>query len=118
MWQSQLKNKGGFSVEKEVLDAAKADFTSERVSDVETLSTIQAIYRKEGYILDPHSAIGVAAALRSAEAAPGVHTLALATAHPAKFSVSISRAIFNLFILFWEHKIVYRKPKTLTNGLC
>ncbi|KAL8862965.1 MAG: hypothetical protein Q9178_000907 [Gyalolechia marmorata] len=93
MWQSQLKNKGGFSVEKEVLDAAKADFTSERVSDVETLSTIQKIYRKAGYILDPHSAIGVAAALRSAEAAPGVHTLALATAHPAKFSNAVELAL-------------------------
>ena len=87
-WQSELKSKGGFRVEGEVLDAAKADFSSERVSDAETLSTIQHIYGKGGYVLDPHSAVGVTAALRSAEAAPGVHNVALATAHPAKFSVS------------------------------
>lgn len=87
-WQSELKAKGGFRVGKEILDLAKADFSSERVSDTETLSTIHDIYRKGGYILDPHSSIGVTAALRSAEAAPGVFIVALATAHPAKFSVS------------------------------
>lgn len=75
-------------MEPEVLDAAKADFTSERVSDAQTVATIQDIYRKGGYVLDPHSAIGVTAALRAAEKEPGVHSLALATAHPAKFSVS------------------------------
>lgn len=87
-WQSELKTKGGFSVDKKVLEAAKNDFTSERVSDTETLSTIRDVYRHGGYVLDPHSAIGVTAAQRSAKAAPGPHLLALATAHPAKFSVS------------------------------
>ncbi|KAL8933072.1 MAG: hypothetical protein Q9211_005980 [Gyalolechia sp. 1 TL-2023] len=92
-WQTKLKSKGGFSVEPKVLDSAKADFASERVSDPETLSTIQDIYRKGGYILDPHSAIGVTAAFRSAEAAPGVHNVALATAHPAKFSNAVGLAL-------------------------
>lgn len=109
-WQSELKYKGGFSVEKKVLDAAKADFASERVSDAETLSTIQDVYRKTGYVLDPHTAIGVTAALRSAEAAPGVYNVALATAHPAKFSVSILRAISTCLN---NPRSVGRKPETL-----
>ncbi|KAL8930730.1 MAG: hypothetical protein Q9208_000271 [Pyrenodesmia sp. 3 TL-2023] len=92
-WQIELKSKGGFSVEKSVLDAAKADFSSERVSDAETLSTIRDIYREKGYVLDPHSAIGVTAALRSAAAAPGVYNVALATAHPAKFSNAVELAL-------------------------
>ena len=71
-----------------MLQAAKADFTSERISDKQTVATIQEVYRRGGYVLDPHSAIGVTAALRVAEKVPGVHSLALATAHPAKFSVS------------------------------
>lgn len=86
-------------MDEKVLEAAKADFSSERVSDKQTVSTIQDIYRKRGYVLDPHSAIGVTAALRSAEKAPGVHSLALATAHPAKFSVSGS-SCSTLFIGF------------------
>lgn len=98
-WQTNLKTKGGFSVDNEVLEAAKADFASERVSDAETIATIRDVYRwpntpgSKGYILDPHSAIGVTAALRSAEAAPGVYNVALATAHPAKFSSAVEMAL-------------------------
>ena len=99
-WQTDLKTKGGFGVEQKVLDTAKKDFTSERVSDVETVATIREVYRwsntrdsKKGYLLDPHSAIGVTAALRSVEAAPGVHNVALATAHPAKFRNAVEMAL-------------------------
>ncbi|KAL9600694.1 MAG: hypothetical protein Q9219_003024 [cf. Caloplaca sp. 3 TL-2023] len=98
-WQTDLKTRGGFSVEEKVLEAAKAHFSSERVSDAETISTIRDVYRgvstvgSKGYILDPHSAIGVAAALRSAEKSPEIHHLALATAHPAKFSHAVELAL-------------------------
>ncbi|KAF6229632.1 hypothetical protein HO173_011487 [Letharia columbiana] len=44
-WQTQLKTNGGFSVEKQVLDAIRADFAAERVSDVETITTIRDVYR-------------------------------------------------------------------------
>ncbi|KAL8822859.1 MAG: hypothetical protein Q9191_006415 [Dirinaria sp. TL-2023a] len=98
-WQTSLKTKGGFSVEEKVLNAAKAHFVPERVSNVETVTTIRDAYRgrntsdSKGYILDPHSAVGVAAALRSAKAAPNVHNVALATAHPAKFSHAVELAL-------------------------
>jgi threonine synthase len=98
-WQTDLKTKGGFSVEKKVLDAAKANFASERVSDEETVAAIRDVYRwpktpgEKGYILDPHSAIGVAAALRAAKATPDVVNVALATAHPAKFSHAVEMAL-------------------------
>jgi threonine synthase len=100
-WQTALKSKGGFSVEQEVLDAVRAEFSSERVSDVETLATIRDVYQwpyadnsgSNHYVLDPHSAVGVAAALRSAEAAPGIHYVALSTAHPAKFSRAVEMAL-------------------------
>ena len=100
-WQTSLKSQGGFSVEQKVLDAVKADFGSERVSDAETLTTIHDVYQwpnvgatgKSGYILDPHSAVSVAAALRSADSAPGIHNVALSTAHPAKFSQAVELAL-------------------------
>jgi threonine synthase len=100
-WQTALKSKGGFSVEQELLDAVRAEFSSERVSDEETLATIRDVYQwpytdssgSNHYVLDPHSAVGVAAALRSAEAAPGIHYVALSTAHPAKFSHAVERAL-------------------------
>ena len=98
-WQSDLRTKGAFSVDQEILDAAKKDFVSERVSDQETISIIRDVYRwpstpgDGGYILDPHSAIGVTAALRSTRETRGVHHVALATAHPAKFSRAVEMAL-------------------------
>ena len=99
-WQHALKTKGGFRVEKEVLEVARKHFASERVSDAETLTTIREVYGwpnngSKGYILDPHSAVGVAAALRLAETPPGGCDVALSTAHPAKFSRAVEMALAN-----------------------
>ncbi|KAL8725960.1 MAG: hypothetical protein Q9166_007037 [cf. Caloplaca sp. 2 TL-2023] len=111
-WLGELKSDGGFRVEPTILEAAKADFESERVSDKETVATIRNIYSAKcpaastskgtkgtvsngGYVLDPHSAIGVAAAQRSVIRAPppDTHHIALATAHPAKFSNAVEMAL-------------------------
>lgn len=113
-WLNELKTNGGFGVDAAILDAAKRDFESERVSDQETLATIKDIYSIKspatthrggassdgvslngGYILDPHSAIGVCAARRSAQRAapPTTHHISLATAHPAKFSSAVEEAL-------------------------
>jgi threonine synthase len=101
-WLKDLKSKGGFSVHSEILAAAKRDFDSERVTDQQTIETIKEIYgstgaTSKGYILDPHSAIGVAAALRSIKIAPPAetHHIALATAHPAKFANAVDLALKN-----------------------
>ena len=52
---------------------------------------IKKCYEQEGYILDPHTAVGVAVAERFADKA--VPTICLATAHPAKFTAAIEQAI-------------------------
>ena len=49
------------------------------------------LFRATGQLIDPHSAIGVAAA-RAKRAAPEVPVVALATAHPAKFPDAVERA--------------------------
>ena len=46
------------------------------------------------YILDPHSAIGIAASIRSgARTGASTHHISLATAHPAKFSSAVEMAL-------------------------
>ena len=103
-WQSDLKSKGGFSVTKEVFEAAKESFLSTRISDPETLATIKTFYSPpssvpgfESYLLDPHSAVGVAASLRSMTEEGGMppttHTVSLATAAPAKFADAVKLAL-------------------------
>jgi threonine synthase len=70
--------------------AARALLSGHRVDDAMTLDTIADTYRRSGLLIDPHTAVAVAAAQREpAEAAPIV---ALATAHPAKFPDAVERA--------------------------
>lgn len=111
-WLDDLKFRGGFSVPQSVLEAAKEDFESERVSDDQTLAMIATTYsqgspaatsdasrgttglsHKGKYILDPHSAVGVHVARNSLQDAPDIAHIALATAHPAKFSAAVQEAL-------------------------
>lgn len=64
-------------------------FEAHAIDDDATLACIARIHRQSGYILDPHSAVGVASA--EAVAAPGI-TVTLATAHPAKFPEAVIEA--------------------------
>jgi threonine synthase len=92
-WHVQLKSKGGFSVNPEILALAQRDFESERVTDAQTTETIAAFYDSAKYVLDPHSAVGVAAAERSIARAEGVPHISLSTAHPAKFAGAVEVAL-------------------------
>lgn len=93
-WLKDLKTKGGFGVYKAVQLSAQRDFESERVDDGQTVATIKDFYARLGYILDPHSAVGVAASLRSvARAGKETPHVSLSTAHPAKFANAVDKAL-------------------------
>jgi threonine synthase len=101
-WLQQLKQDGGFGVEKSIIEAARHDFESYRVSDQQTVETITQVYSWDAssshrnYVLDPHTAIGIAATLRSVEkASHDTHHVSLSTAHPAKFSKAVEMALAN-----------------------
>ncbi|KAF2638079.1 threonine synthase-like protein [Massarina eburnea CBS 473.64] len=125
-WLNDLKSKGGFGVNKEILDAAQKDFTSYRVSDDEVIETIKSIFgapSSQHYILDPHSAIGIHASYRSAEVSkpPSTHHISLATAHPAKFNNAVERALpddktyFEEKVLPVEFKGLEDKPRRVSH---
>jgi threonine synthase len=73
-------------VHGEALDTMRANIVGVTVSESDTRRTIRDVYRADGYLLDPHGAVGVTAA-RQMRAETGEHRpiIALATAHPAKF---------------------------------
>ncbi len=56
----------------------------------DTLDTIAYFHREYDYLLDPHTAVGVAVAKRLQ--LPDTPTICLATAHPAKFPEAIQQA--------------------------
>lgn len=64
-------------------------FTSARVDADEMADTMRWALAHTGELLDPHTAIGLAAARRDAGSAPMV---TLATAHPAKFPAAVQAA--------------------------
>jgi threonine synthase len=66
------------------IEALRANVRGEVVTEEETRATIRGVYRRTGYILDPHAAVGFAAAERTAG-----RVVVLATAHPAKFADAI-----------------------------
>jgi threonine synthase len=66
------------------------EFISLSVTEQETIGTIGNFRRETGYLLDPHTAVGVHAAL--ACTAKGETPVCLATAHPAKFGEAVQKA--------------------------
>jgi len=75
-----------------VLGVARAEFAAGRAKEDEVRATIAAVRRETGYVLDPHSAVGVAVGRKTARD-PGTPLVALATAHPAKFPDAVEAAI-------------------------
>jgi threonine synthase len=66
------------------------DFAATAVNVAETLATIKQTFQAHGYVADPHTAVGLAAAARFPGEGPMV---CLATAHPAKFPDSVNAAV-------------------------
>ncbi len=90
---------------------ARALFSSHCVSDQQTCEQIASSWRECAYLLDPHSAIGVAAAL-AAGLPPEVPIITLATAHPAKFPDAIRSAGLDQAVSLPLHlKDLFERPE-------
>jgi len=85
-WMEDFKNTG--SLATGVKD--HACFVAGRGDTAMTLATIKKYWERHGYLLDPHTAVGVAVAEQVQK--PDVPMICLATAHPAKFGEAIIRA--------------------------
>jgi threonine synthase len=66
-------------------------FSGARFDDEQTRAVISLVHERTGVLLDPHSAIGVGAAL-AVRHDRDVPMIALATAHPAKFPDAVEAA--------------------------
>ena len=85
---------GDITFSDSAMAKARALFSSQSVSDEQTCQQIASTWHDCEYLLDPHSAIGVRAALDS-NVRPGTPVITLATAHPAKFPDAIRSAGLN-----------------------
>ena len=82
---------GDLALSDEALERAKQLFDSDRSSDQETCDEIASVWNNQGYLVDPHTAIGTKAA-RACQGDSDAAMVTLATAHPAKFPAAIEAA--------------------------
>ena len=87
---AELCETGRISFSEAEMKRVRSEFCSTSVDQAQTLKTIDSFYRETGYLLDPHTAVGVCAAreLLPADTA----RVCLATAHPAKFGEAVEKA--------------------------
>jgi threonine synthase len=88
---AELKETGRISFSAEEMELVRTEFCSASVNRQTTLETIRQFYNQTGYLLDPHTAVGVRGALDLLP--PETPRICLATAHPAKFGDSVEEAV-------------------------
>ena len=87
----QFHATGHFDIAPGRLAKAREFFSAARIDDAGTKAAIREIHEQTGELIDPHTAVGLAAGrtLRSSDAGPLVY---IATAHPAKFPEAVEDA--------------------------
>lgn len=84
-------NSESVSLKDDNIAKVREHFDSFAVSDEVTCQTIASVYSDTGYLLDPHTAIGVKAA-RECRRDGKVPMVTLGTAHPVKFAEAVKKA--------------------------
>lgn len=87
----QLKETGSFIVDNFGLSEIRKDFLASRVDEEATSQTIGQVWAEYNSLIDPHTAVGVAAAHERSDELSGP-IVTLATAHPAKFPAAVQEA--------------------------
>jgi len=76
------------------VEALRQDVSGVAFDDAQVVAAIGDVYRRHGYVLDPHGAIGwLAVDQELARLGPRAQGVFLATAHPAKFRETVEPAI-------------------------
>ncbi|MEL6979807.1 MAG: threonine synthase [Pseudomonadota bacterium] len=88
---ADLKTEGAFTIAPEPLARLRAAFDSARISEAEVAAEIKRVHDETGEVIDPHTAIGVAAG-RARRGDPRTPMIALGCAHAAKFPDAVAAA--------------------------
>lgn len=117
---SDLKNKKVYEVHLDM-----DEFVGESISELETFSGIRSVYDYYDYVIDPHTSVAYGS-FRKYQTEHNreknkVKTLILSTAHPMKFSKTVSKVFGfdfedeNEAIDFLEKELKVNKPEQLKN---
>lgn len=90
---NDLSSKGKYTIKKEMLDQIQKDFACGYASNEDTKKTIKKIYEKDGYLLDPHTAVAYKVLLDTVDT--DHKNIVLSTASPYKFTKSVYDSLYN-----------------------
>jgi threonine synthase len=98
------------------MDAMRGNLTGIAIDEPTTRRTIRELYARTAYLVDPHGAVGYAAAREYARTdGSGVPVITLATAHPAKFGAAIAEELGFTPALPAGHEDWARRPIVATD---
>jgi threonine synthase len=86
---ANLKQSRSFAIPEKALGYIRSKFAAGRSNTNETAAMIRSMLNNNGYLIDPHTAVGFKVALEIEGNAPMV---VLSTAHPAKFPDAVRAA--------------------------
>lgn len=89
---SSLSQSRAFAIDEAPLAAIRREFSATSVPEGEVSGEMARTWREAGYLLDPHTAIGVVGARALLRKNPAVPAVVLGTAHPAKFPDAVKAA--------------------------
>jgi threonine synthase len=93
-WMSQLEIQGWYQIPHDALDELQSLFYSGFADPLDTSKAIKEAFKKYGYLMDPHSAVGYSV-LQKFEEETGAKspTILVSTASPFKFNRPVLEAI-------------------------
>nr|WP_256515593.1 threonine synthase [Alsobacter ponti] len=89
---ASLGQSRAFEIAPGALAALRADFSAGTVREDAVAAEMRRTWTQAGYLLDPHTAVGVASGRDLLAADPATPVVALGTAHPAKFPDAVRAA--------------------------
>ena len=117
-WMKQLKENGKFVAPQKVVEKARVVFDSDRVDNDATIETIKHVYstNPEKYVIDPHTSVGIKTSHRFIEKdQEPIQYISLSTAHPAKFSEVVNKALQGFEGYSFEKDVLPEELKQLSN---
>ena len=93
-YMEQLSRDGWYQVDADTLAYIRESFACACCDEAQTEEEIGRVWREQGYLCDPHTAVAFSAARQYKNTAPGHNrTVILSTASPYKFPTPVLRAI-------------------------
>ncbi|MBR3721417.1 MAG: threonine synthase [Selenomonadaceae bacterium] len=92
-WMDELKTAGRYDVGKEVLSKLREIFWADYTDDKGTKDMINAVYKAENIVIDPHTAVAFKAADVYRKSGGKNEIVVVSTASPYKFGASVLSAV-------------------------